>query len=63
MLEFVYDEPNEAAVDAAPVPQASVRVHETTDTYGVFTVEPLPRGMELHSGIQFGVYYLALLKA
>ena len=44
MLEFVYDEPNEAAVDAAPVPQASVRVHETTDTYGVFTIEPLPRG-------------------
>ena len=50
MLEFVYDESNETVADIVPVPQAAVRVQETSDTYGLFYVEPLPRGFGMTLG-------------
>ena len=44
MLEFGYDESRDAGLEPAPPPVASVRLLESTATYGVFSVEPLPRG-------------------
>jgi len=50
MLDFGYDESRDTALEPAPVPAASVRVLEATDTYGVFAVEPLPRGYGMTLG-------------
>lgn len=50
MLEFGYDEPRDPTLDITPVPQASIRVIEAADTYGVFVVEPLPRGYGMTLG-------------
>ena len=50
MLDFGYDESRDAALEPAPVPAASVRVLEATDTHGVFAFEPLQRGYGLTVG-------------
>ena len=50
MLDFGYDESRDTALEPAPVPAASVRVLEATDTYGVFAMEPLPRGYGMTLG-------------
>ncbi|MBM3940276.1 MAG: DNA-directed RNA polymerase subunit alpha [SAR202 cluster bacterium] len=44
MLEFGYEENRDASQDSAPVPTPTVKTIEAGDTYGVFVVEPLPRG-------------------
>jgi len=50
MLDFGYDESRDAALEPAPIPAASVRVLEATDTHGVFAFEPLQRGYGLTVG-------------
>jgi len=50
MLDFGYDESRDTVLEPTPVPAASVRVIEATDTYGVFAVEPLPRGYGMTLG-------------
>lgn len=44
MLDFASEESRDIAQESAPVPAPSIRTVETTGTYGVFVVEPLPRG-------------------
>ncbi|MEX2599132.1 MAG: DNA-directed RNA polymerase subunit alpha [Dehalococcoidia bacterium] len=50
MLDFGYDEPRDPTLDPAPVPAASVRLVESGDTHGVFSVEPLRRGYGMTLG-------------
>ena len=50
MLEFGIEEARDPALEPAPVPAASVRVLEANDTYGVFSVEPLRRGLGMTLG-------------
>ena len=50
MLDFGYDESRDTALEPAPVPAATVRILEATDTHGVFSVEPLPRGYGMTLG-------------
>jgi DNA-directed RNA polymerase subunit alpha len=50
MLDFGYDESRDAALEPTPIPEASVRVMEATDTHAVFSVEPLQRGYGLTVG-------------
>jgi DNA-directed RNA polymerase subunit alpha len=50
MLDFGYDESRDAALESAPIPAATVRVLEATDTHGVFAFEPLQRGYGLTVG-------------
>lgn len=50
MLDFGYDESRDAALEPTPIPPASVRVLEASDTHGVFAVEPLKRGYGLTVG-------------
>ena len=50
MLEFGIEEARDPALEPAPVPAASVRALEATETYGVFSVEPLRRGLGMTLG-------------
>jgi len=50
MLEFGIEEARDSVLEPAPVPAATVRVLEATDTYGVFSVEPLRRGLGMTLG-------------
>ncbi len=50
MLDFGYDESRDAALEPAPIPAASVRVLEASETHGVFSVEPLQQGYGLTVG-------------
>jgi DNA-directed RNA polymerase subunit alpha len=50
MLDFGYDESRDAALEPTPIPAASVRVLEASETHGVFAVEPLQRGYGLTIG-------------
>ena len=49
MLDYGYDDPPDVKLEA-PVPQPAIRVTTATDTYGVFVVEPLPRGFGMTLG-------------
>ena len=44
MLDYGYDEPRDSSFDLAPVPKPTVRMTEFGENYGMFVIEPLPRG-------------------
>ena len=44
MLDYGYDEPRDSSFDLAPVPKPTVRMTESGENYGMFVIEPLPRG-------------------